>query len=168
MPDAAEANQTPEDSSSVQKPPEKLPEPEQTQTLSIGWPVEGALQQSFAVDHLAYNATTQDWRVHNGVDISADLGAQVCAAADGTVTAIIDDDFLGKTIVLTHAGDYSTRYSNLAEDVLVSIGDEVKAGQAIATVGETALLEVSDAPHIHFVVTQGNQTLNPEPLLSER
>ena len=44
-----------------------------------------------------------DWRTHEGVDIAADLGIQVKAAAGGTVTAIEQDYFMGTTSPLTTA-----------------------------------------------------------------
>ena len=54
-------------------------------TLRLQPPVAGEQTGGFAADHLAYNATTRDWRTHEGLDLAAALGDPVCAAADGTV-----------------------------------------------------------------------------------
>ena len=50
----------------------------------------------------------QDWRTHNGIDIAATAGQAVASIADGTVTAIYEDDYLGTTVVLSHGNGYST------------------------------------------------------------
>lgn len=125
-------------------------------------PVDGAVEQSFATDHLAYNATTRDWRVHSGVDLVAETGQSVCAAADGTVSGIIEDDFMGWTVELTHADGYMTRYCNLAAQIPVEVGAQVTAGSVIGTVGDTAKLELAQSPHLHFEVCQRDTMINPE------
>ena len=133
--------------------------------LQISAPVSGEVIESFAADHLAYNETMQDWRVHNGVDLAAEVGTTVSAAADGTVSAVLEDDFYGTVVEITHAGDYVSRYCNLAQEVSVSVGDTVSAGDAIGTVGQTAKLELAQQPHLHFELCQGESLLNPEQYL---
>lgn len=130
-------------------------------------PVDGAVAQSFATDHLAYNATTKDWRVHPGVDLTASVGDAVRAAADGTVSAVAEDDFLGWTVELTHDGGYTTRYCNLAAEIPVAVGDQVQSGSQIGTIGTTAKLELASEPHLHFEVSQGTAQLNPETCFAE-
>ena len=51
--------------------------------LKTGMPVSGQTVAGYAMDCLSYNPTTRDWRVHNGIDIAAEAGPVVCAAADG-------------------------------------------------------------------------------------
>ncbi len=124
--------------------------------------MDGAIAQSFATDRLAYNATTKDWRVHPGVDLTASVGDAVCAAADGTVSAVAEDDFLGWTVELTHDGGYTTRYCNLAAEIPVAVGDQVQAGSQIGAVGARRQSWSLPAPHLHFEVSQGAAQLNPE------
>ena len=114
------------------------------------------------MDCLTYNPTTRDWRTHDGVDIAADAGTTVCAAADGTVYTVYDDDTMGKTVVIRHEDGYTTRYACLADEVSVKPGDVVKMGQTIGTVGETALLEAAIGHHLHFSVMRDEQSVNPE------
>jgi len=117
-------------------------------------PVEGQTVAVFAMDMLDYNPTTRDWRVHNGVDIAAEAGTAVCAAADGTVYSVFEDETMGMTVVLRHEDGYVTTYSSLAAEVSVKPGDTVKLGQKLGAVGDTALLECAIGEHVHFAVSQ--------------
>ena len=130
-------------------------------------PVSGSTVASYSMDALVYNQTTRDWRVHNGIDIAAGEGTPVCAAADGTVYTVYEDETLGMTVVISHNGGYSTRYSSLAEDVSVKAGDVVTAGQTIGKVGNTALMESAIGDHLHFSVTCDGEPVNPDTFLGQ-
>ena len=129
-------------------------------------PVSGTTVAAYSMDALSYNQTTRDWRVHNGVDIAANAGTAVCAAADGTVYTVYEDDAMGTTVVISHGGGYSTRYSSLNKEVNVKAGDTVTAGQAIGTVGNTALLENAIGDHLHFSVSCNGKTVDPVDFLN--
>ena len=137
----------------------------QVTTLKTVSPLQGQTVAVYAMDSLVYNQTTRDWRVHNGVDIAAEAGATVCAAADGEVYAVYDDDKMGMTVVIRHANGYTTRYASLSEAVAVIPGEQVTAGQAIGTVGNTALLESAVGDHLHFGVTCNSQPVDPADFL---
>ena len=115
------------------------------------WPVSGEAQAAYSVDALQYNATTQDWRTHAGVDLTAAVGTPVRAAGSGVVTAVI----------VNHPDGHVSQYSNLAVMPSVSAGDSVEAGQTIGAVGATALLEIADEPHLHFAVYANGDTIDP-------
>ena len=129
--------------------------------FKTGKPVSGETVASYAMDCLSYNPTTRDWRVHNGVDIAAEEGTPVCAAADGVVYTTYEDEGLGTTVVIRHDDGYVTMYSSLDADVTVSAGDEVKLGQTIGYVGTSALLESAVGDHVHFCVTLNDQSVDP-------
>ncbi len=141
-------------------------EPTEPKTVKTSAPVEGEILQAYSMDHLAFNATTKDWRTHDGVDFLASVGTEVHAAADGTVEAVFADDFLGMTVTVRHADGYVTQYANLAEEVAVSVGQTVQAGDMLGTVGQTALLEVGDEPHLHFSVYRYNVSVDPSEFLA--
>ena len=134
-------------------------------TLKTAAPVAGQTVAEFAADCLGYNETTRDWRTHAGLDIAAEEGAQVCAAAAGTVYSVYDDEELGMTVVITHDGGYTTQYASLAAEVSVTPGDAVALGQPIGTVGTTALLESALEPHVHFSVTCNGDPMDPAEFL---
>lgn len=140
--------------------PTQLPS-EQAKPLRLKKPVAGELVVSFAADRLAYNETTRDWRTHEGIDLAASEGENVLAAANGTVYSIYEDESLGMTVVVQHEGGYTTHYSNLAEVVSVSVGDYLKAGDVIGSVGRTAGIETATAAHIHFALYENNVPIDP-------
>ena len=153
-----------DDKSTVTEPSAQPTQPKAA--LKTGAPVAGQTVSVYAMDCLSYNETTRDWRVHNGVDIAAEEGAEVCAAADGIVYTTYKDDSMGMTVVIRHDGGYTTQYSSLAEELLVSAGDSVKLGQAIGCVGSTALIETAIGPHVHFSVTYRDEQMDPAEFLS--
>ena len=123
-------------------------------------PLDGKTIAAFSADVLFYNETLEDWRTHNGVDIAAEEGTPVCAACDGTVLSVTEDPLMGVTVVLEHAGGFTSTYACLGEEVYVSAGDEVGAGENIGAVGATAAAE-SPEPHLHFSVSKDGKLVDP-------
>lgn len=125
------------------------------------WPVVGKLDRSHSVETLAYDVTMKDWRTHDGIDILADIGATVRAAADGTVESIEQDDIYGTTVTISHGGGIKTVYSNLAETPTVNVGDTVRAGDIIGSVGDTALCEIGQPTHLHLAMSVNGESTDP-------
>ena len=125
------------------------------------WPVAGTVENPYSMDALTYNRTMQDWRTHDGIDIAAELGTQVKAAANGRVAEIRTDDLYGTTVVLSHRDGLVSIYSNLAAQPTVSVGDNVGVGQVIGAVGDTALCEAGEVCHLHFAMTLDGESVDP-------
>jgi len=87
----------------------------------------GEVVCAFSPEELVHSKTFGDWRTHTGVDIAAAIGDEVCAIADGTISAIIEDPMMGKTVVVDHGGGYASTYSNLDAEVPCSVGDKVNS-----------------------------------------
>ena len=136
------------------------------QTLKVTSPVEGKEVFGYSMETLSYNQTTRDWRTHNGVDIAAEAGTEVVAAADGEVYTTYEDPTLGYTVVIRHVGGYTTCYSSLGEDLRVQAGDKVAMGQVIGTVAATALVETTLGPHVHFSVSHQDVPMDPAEFLA--
>ena len=142
--------------------PAVVPAPSMTATASVfTWPVRGEVLRPHAVETLRYDQTMGDWRVHDGVDIAADLGTQVRAPAGGTVSDFYTDDLMGTTVVILHADGVMSTCSNLAAPVAVEIGDTVLTGDIIGTVGRTAIAESEEASHIHLSMTKDGVSVDP-------
>ena len=110
----------------------------------------------YSMDTLIYSVTLDQYMTHCGVDIEAPADSQVVAVADGTVTAIYNDDRYGSSIEITHPGDIITIYSNLADSSeMVEVGDVVAAGEVIGGVGSTGLFESLEPAHLHFEMLVG-------------
>ena len=131
-------------------------------------PAVGLVTQSHDLDVLVFSKTENLWRVHRGIDISCKAGAAVMAAADGKVSEILDDPFFGKTVKITHNGEGVTIYSNLAAELAegLEVGKEVKCGQVIGCVGETASREIAEEPHLHFEMTVAGKSVDPMTYIS--
>ena len=160
---AAVATQPEQEGTTQQQKPPVQTVPQKGKVLS---PVSGNMALDYSMDALCYNPTTRDWRTHNGMDIAAAEGTKVCAAADGTVESVAESDTMGTTVVISHAEGYKTTYSSLAQEVSVSVGQFVQAGDAIGAVGNTALLETELGEHLHFAVTCNGKSIDPEDFLS--
>ncbi len=140
---------------------ETTPAPTQKQAMKTMSPISGEPIFGYSMEALSYNQTTRDWRVHNGIDLAAEAGTPVCAAADGEVYTVYEDEALGSTVVIRHADGYTSRYSSLAQEVSVKPGDQVTIGQAIGTVGDTAIVESTLGTHVHFSVTHYDDPIDP-------
>ena len=150
----------------VTPPTEGTTAPTQKKAMKTAAPLAGETVAEYAMDCLSYNSTTRDWRVHDGVDIAAEAGTQVSAAAEGQVYTVYNDDTMGTTVVIRHEDGFVTVYASLAEEVLVKAGDPVSLGQAIGTVGSTALLENALGDHLHFAVLCNDEQMDPAEFLN--
>lgn len=96
-------------------------------------------------------------KLHSGIDIPADQGTVILAAADGTVTETGFDPARGNYLVLDHGSGLTTLYAH-CRNVDVETGDTVRAGEMIAAVGATGMATGS---HLHFEVRQDGEAQNP-------
>ncbi len=126
-------------------------------------PAVGLVTKGHDTETLVYSATTDDWRTHCGIDISCALGDGVMAAADGVITNISEDPMLGLTITIRHTGGAISTYSNLGAELAegIELGTTVTAGQLLGCVGESATLELSDEPHLHFTLKVNGEYVDP-------
>ena len=128
-------------------------------------PVFGQICSDYAMERLIYSKTLKDWRTHNGVDIAADRGTLVKAAADGVISDIKNDPGLGVTVIIDHGGGYKTLYANLSAGDMVAVNQIVKQGENIGSVGNTAIFESSEQSHLHFGVLELGETVDPSKFL---
>lgn len=128
-------------------------------------PVPGQVLREYAMEELSYNETTRDWRTHDGVDLAAAVGETVKAAANGTVSAVYEEELYGMTVEVSHADGYKTFYSGLSEEPQVQVGQIVEAGQGIGTVGDTVLVETAMESHLHFAVSKDGVSVDPAAFL---
>jgi hypothetical protein len=119
-------------------------------------PVDGGIAAGFG------------WRInpwpefHRGLDLAADYGTPVHAAADGIVVAAGWDGGFGNKVDVNHENGYHTWYAHLSR-FAVSPGERVRKGDVIAYVGATG---EATGPHLHYQVMLGGQAIDPQPYLN--
>lgn len=129
--------------------------------LAFQKPVDGEITREYAKDNLIYSETLKEWTTHMGIDIKAEKTTVVKSAEAGTVKSIKNDPRYGLTIVIEHQDGFQTVYANLLTSEFVVEGEKVEKGQSIGTVGNTAVFETADEPHLHFEVLKDSIQVDP-------
>jgi murein DD-endopeptidase MepM/ murein hydrolase activator NlpD len=112
------------------------------------WPVHGVLVSRFGV---------RGSEQHDGIDIAAPEGTPVMAARAGKVIFAGEQRGYGRLAVIDHGDGEATVYAHCSQ-VLVQVGDLVRAGQIVGKVGRTGR---ATGPHLHFEVRLHAQPRNP-------
>ena len=105
----------------------------------------------------------RDGRQHKGIDISAPIGEPIYAAMDGKVAFVGTQKGYGNVVILEHEDYVMTIYAH-NETNLVRLGEKVKKGQPIATLGDTG---TSTGPHLHFEYRNKGKAINPREVLPD-
>ncbi len=165
--------------SDVEKVEEKVPDPRPETTepatdseknntqgtaVEYGSPLTGEVIAHYSPDQPVYSYTLKDWRVHNGIDIAAPAGSQVLNVCDGVVESAEADDLMGNTVVIRHTDGKVSRYCSLGE-IQVTVGQMVKKGEPVGTIGNTMLLECGEADHLHYELWADNQLIDPSAVI---
>jgi murein DD-endopeptidase MepM/ murein hydrolase activator NlpD len=121
----------------------------------LRWPIENAgLSSGFGLRDHPLNGTRQ---LHAGIDLAADPGRVVNAAAQGYVVSAGWAGGYGLLVEVRHPGELTTRYGHLSA-LFCAPGDSLEAGAPLGLIGQTGL---ATGPHLHFEVWQGGQPRDP-------
>jgi LysM repeat protein len=123
-------------------------------TVDFAWPVVGSVASPFG-------RRRSGW--HAGLDIKADMGTPIVAAAAGRVIFSGWARSYGRLVRIEHANSFVTVYAHNQEN-LVAVGDQVEAGVVIATVGRSGR---SSAAHLHFEIRHGDMVYDPSLFLPD-
>ena len=136
-------------------------DPDAIPTLSA--PVGGRVYRMHDLTVPVYSVTLDEYRVHNGIDVLTAAGSDVQAMASGVVTEITDHPLLGHSVSVLHAGNLTTVYRNLVAEEIdgIAVGASVAGGQVIGHVGDTAMTECCDEPHLHLEMTLSGVSVDP-------
>lgn len=119
---------------------------------AFAWPAEGPVTS-------AYGRRRSGW--HRGIDIKADLGTPIQAAAAGVVIVSGVEPRYGRVIKIAHEQGFVTIYAHNDQN-LVEVGARVAAGETIATTGRTGR---ATTHHVHFEIQREGRNYNPLYLL---
>jgi len=120
-------------------------------------PLNGTITSEFGDREAIIDGMTTD---HKGIDIAANLGTNIKAVMVGTVKVAEQNSEYGKFIKIVN-GDIMTVYAH-CKALKVKVGDKIKIGQTIATVGSTG---TSTGPHLHLEIRYQNRYINPRLLI---
>lgn len=131
----------------------------QTNIVPSLWPVNGQIRSRFGERQDPLNG---EGGFHTGVDLSADMGTPVHAAADGIIYSAQFSGRYGRLIVIDHGNGLQTWYAHLSRFEVLS-GEEIRRGQLIGYSGASGRVS---GPHLHFEVRQGGSPVNPSRYLA--
>jgi murein DD-endopeptidase MepM/ murein hydrolase activator NlpD len=126
------------------------PPPAETPPGRFVWPLEGPITSRFGVRR-------SGGRRHQGIDIDAERGAPIRAAADGRVVFAGKRRGYGRLVILSHEDGYATWYAH-GRSLRVRAGEKVRRGEVIATVGRSGWATGS---HLHFEVRHRGRPIDP-------
>jgi murein DD-endopeptidase MepM/ murein hydrolase activator NlpD len=124
-------------------------------------PVNGSISSHYSRARL--HPVLNIFRPHRGVDISAPAGTPILAPAPGRVRFVGRRPGHGLTVELEHTGGIVTRFSH-CRVARVSVGENVRMGETIATVGMSGL---ATGPHVHFEVLSRGVSVDPIRFLAQ-
>ncbi len=105
-------------------------------------------------------------RPHHGLDIAAPIGTPVFASADGWVKKAAYERELGWMVVIEHSDGFITRYGHLSKRPQVKMGEKVKQGQEIASVGNTG--SRCTGAHLHYEISKDGVKIDPKILMRQK
>jgi murein DD-endopeptidase MepM/ murein hydrolase activator NlpD len=103
-----------------------------------------------------------DSAFHSGLDFTAKRGTEIQAVASGVVIHAGKMHDYGNAVEINHGDGYVTRYAH-QDSIDVAVGDLVKRGQRIGTVGATGR---ASGPHLHFEVLKNGQYVDPRSYIA--
>ncbi len=136
-------------------------------TQEMIWPVSGQIVMDYSVETGIFDRTLEQYRTNDSICISAPLGADVVAAADGTVTAVTKDKVDGVTVELDHGNGWKTTYSQLQDNLTVSEGQAVYKGDVIGKVAKPTGYSSALDCHLDFAVFKDDAPTDPKLILAQ-
>lgn len=127
---------------------------------TIGWPVFGNVLLDYSMDSTIYFPTLEQYKCNPGILIQAEVGQPVEAAVRGQVTAIGFDEELGNFIMMDLGGDYTLRYGQL-EEIAVSVGQMVEAGDVLGVVAPPTKYYVVEGPNMYLEMRHQQEPVDP-------
>ncbi|MBQ9773628.1 MAG: M23 family metallopeptidase [Clostridia bacterium] len=163
LPPVTDQQPTPDDANPTPDNTPEDSEPTLGSVPELALPTAGTLTKKHTVETQVFSPTMGDYRIHLGIDIETEANAPVCAVADGTVEQIWEDPMMGWCLAVSHSGECVTVYKNLAKDLAegITVGTAVAEGQLLGNVGDTAMMEIAEEPHLHMEMTVKGLQVDP-------
>lgn len=124
------------------------------------WPVVGDVLINYSMDKTVYFPTLEQYKYNPAIVISAPVGENIAAAADGRIISVGYDPMLGNTVVMDLGNGYELTYGQL-ENITVSEGGYVTTGDMIATVASPTKYYSVEGSNIYLSLTKDGEPVNP-------
>lgn len=152
----------PDTRNNTTQPPEQTTK-EDKNTPYTGYyalPMGTNITKDYSAGEMVKNTTTNDWRVHSGIDFGGSKGNDVLAIQDGTVKKVYKDSLWGNVVEIDHGKSLTAKYCGLADSALPTVGAKIKQFDHIGTLGDIPV-EAADGDHLHLEITVGGKIVDP-------
>ena len=135
-------------------------------TVEFAFPLKGSTIKEFSKNELVKNKTTEDWRIHKGIDIKGASGDRINAIDNGVVTKLVHNAIWGTVVTIDHGNGFVAEYYGLRKDSTVKPGDEVKRNGKVGLLDEIPI-EKSDGIHLHLELYKDGVAVSPSEYLGK-
>mgnify|MGYP001428203761 CR=1 FL=1 len=126
----------------------------QVSSIPRNWPVQGILTSRYGYRR---HPITKKITFHDGIDVAAPKGTQIIAPGSGIIVYSGEMGGYGKVVEIDHGFGIVTRFAHNSK-IFVIDGQQVKLGDAIATVGSSGR---STGPHLHYEIRIDGISIDP-------
>ena len=136
------------------------------QSVYFAMPMDSGVSREYSNGAIVKNNTTDDWRTHDGVDLSGVAGDAVKAINSGTVTAVRDDALWGTVVTVDHGNGIIAEYRGLARDGAAQPGDIIDINGKVGVLGEIPV-EKNDGAHLHLEIYKDGSLVSPSDYIGK-
>lgn len=133
---------------------------------SFALPMGTDIIKDYSGGEMVFSKTMGDWRVHNGIDFSGSAGNEVVAVADGKITKVYDDSFLGTVVEIDHGNGMTVRYCGMKSGSCLSEGSDVEMREKIGSLGHIPV-EIGEEDHLHLEILIDGEYVDPLKALNK-
>lgn len=127
---------------------------------TLVWPIVGNILINYSMDKTVFFPTLQQYKYNPAVIIQANEGDLITASSAGKVISVFEDRQIGNGIVMELGGGYEATYGQL-QNILVSEGSYVAAGDIIAEVAAPTKYYSVEGTNVYFKLTKDGEPVNP-------
>lgn len=146
---------------------EEKPQEEASPQQGFIMPLSGEIINGYSGDKVVKSKTLDEWVMHTGIDLKAKVSTPVKAASAGKVIDVRNDDMWGACVIIEHPNGVETHYYNLKSAVNVNKNQNVKLGDVIGSVGQTAEIEQAEEEHLHFGIKKNGEWVDPLTIIKK-
>ena len=131
---------------------------------NIEWPLVGNVIIPYSMDTTVYYDTLEEYKVSPAMIIEASEGDEVKAVYECKVSEVSSSPELGNYVMLDLGDGYAVTLGQLSE-VSVRLGDKLKAGQVVGTVGQPSRFYSNEGVNLYFAIEKDGQPVDPNLLI---